>query len=339
MMATSAADGLAPVAVSVVVPVYKVANQLDACLASLVNQTIVSLEVLVVDDGSPDGSNAIGQRFADRYPHRFRLIRKINGGCASARSAGLAEARGEFVGFVDGDDWIEPDMFETLRREALLNVAEIAQCRYREVYPDGSASVPSAEMGLLAPDAERKVVTTPIELAAMRPSIWRRLYRRDFLQRHAISFPVHIRSFDDTAFQFETFFRADRVVMLPLVGYNYRQERAGQDTAARDEKLFAFFDIFRWLGTRLGSTTDPAAERQLLRVELNCHVWALERIQPRLRADYKQQALWQLGRSRRHLSPMQSVAVATGMYSKARTLMVVALLARAGRRPLTGQSV
>ena len=327
------------VAVSVVVPVYMVAGELEACLASLVNQTIASLEILVVDDGSPDGCVAIAQRFEGKYPDRLRLIRKVNGGCASARFAGLAQARGEFVGFVDGDDWVEPDMFETLHREALLNETQIAQCRYREVYADGTAAVPPAETNLLAPGAERRIVTRPIELAALRPSIWRRLYRRDFLQRHDITFPVHIRSFDDTAFQFETFYRADRVVVLPLVGYNYRQGRAGQDIAARDEKLFAFFDVFRWLVSRLGAMADPTAERQLLRVELNCHVWALERIEPNLRADYRRQALCQLSRRRAHLNPVQSLAVAMSMYSKARTMMIASLLERAGgkRGPRQGR--
>ena len=331
------APGADPVAVSVVVPVYKVAGQLEACLASLVNQTLVSLEILVVDDGSPDGSVAIAQRFAARYPDRLRLIRKANGGCASARSAGLAEARGEFVGFVDGDDWVEPEMFGTLHREAILNRTQIAQCRYREVYADGSEAVPACEAHLPPAGAKRTVVTSPIELATLRPSIWRRLYRRDFLARHGIAFPVHIRSFDDTAFQFETFYHAERVVVVPLVGYNYRQDREGQDTAARNETLFAFFDIFRWLGTRLGAIADPIAERQLLRVELNCHLWALGRIEPRLRAAYRRQAHHQLGRRRAHLTSLQSVVVATGMYGRAATFMIVSLLKRGARRRLTHQ--
>ena len=176
-----------PVEVSIVVPAYDVAGQLERCLHSLVEQTIASLEILVVDDGSRDATAAIAGDFAARFPHRLRLIRQPNGGCAAARSTGLKEARGEFVGFVDGDDWVEPAMFELLFRAASLHDAEIAQCGYREVYADGSMATPVAECALRLSRDERRVITRAIELAATRPPIWRRLYRREFLNRHKIS--------------------------------------------------------------------------------------------------------------------------------------------------------
>ena len=315
-----------PVEVSIVVPAYDVAGQLEQCLTSLVEQTIESLEVLVVDDGSRDATAAIAAGFMTRFPHRLRVIHQANGGCAAARATGLKEARGEFVGFVDGDDWVEPAMFETLFRAASLNDVEITQCGYREVYADGSTMTPSAEGALQPSSGEQRVVTHAIELAATRPTIWRRLYRREFLSRYDISFPVHIRSFDDTAFQFETFARAASVVLLPDVGYNYRQGRVGQDIAARDERLFAFFDVFEWLDTRMVAIACPVSDRQLLRVELNCHVWALDRIEPGIRREYRRRALRQLARRRAHLGLLGRIAVAMTMYSKARTLMLSAIL-------------
>ncbi len=315
-----------PVEVSLVVPAYDVAGQLEQCLHSLVGQTIEALEILVVDDGSRDATAAIATGFATRFPHRLRLIRQANGGCAAARSTGLKEARGEFVGFVDGDDWVEPTMFETLFRAASLHDGEIAQCGYREVYADGSMVTPIAEDALRLSRNERRVVTRAIELAATRPTIWRRLYRREFLNRHRIAFPVHIRSFDDTAFQFETFARAARVVLLAEVGYNYRQGRVGQDIAARDRRLFAFFDVFDWLDAKLAAIACRRSERQLLRVELNCHVWALERIEPAIREEYRRRALRQLARRRAHLGLLGSIGVAATMYSEARMLMLSAAL-------------
>ncbi len=315
-----------PVEVSVVVPVYDVAGQLEQCLSSLVRQTIESVEIVVVDDGSRDATAAIATEFATRFPGRLRLIHQANGGCAAARSTGLREARGEFVGFVDGDDWVEPTMFETLFRAACLHDVEIAQCGYREVYADGSVVTPPSEGDLRLLCGEQRVVTRAIELAATRPTIWRRLYRREFLSRHKISFPVHIRSFDDTAFQFETFARAARIVLLPEIGYNYRQGRAGQDIAARDERLFAFFEVFEWLDAKMVAIAGPCSDRQMLRVELNCHVWALERIEPGIRDAYRHRALRQLARRRAHLGPLGSIGVAAKMYSKARTLMLSAIL-------------
>ena len=315
-----------PFEVSVVVPAYDVGKQLEECLGSLVAQTIASLEIVVVDDGSRDATPAIAAGFATRFPDRLRLIRQANGGCAAARATGLREAKGEFIGFVDGDDWVEPAMFETLFRAAALNGVEIAQCGYREVYADGSTMTPPAEELLRLAEDEQRVVTPAIELAATRPTIWRRLHRSEFLSRHAISFPVHIRSFDDTAFQFEVLARAARVVVLPEIGYNYRQGRTGQDIAASDERLFAFFDVFEWLDAKLAAVACRRSDRQLLRVELNCHVWALERIEPAIREDYRRRALRQLARRRAHLGLLGRIGVAATMYSKARTLMFSAIL-------------
>ena len=323
------ARGASPVEVSIIVPAYDVAGQLEQCLQSLVRQTIESLEILVVDDGSRDATAAIAGDFEARFPHRLRLIHQANGGCAAARSTGLKEARGEYVGFVDGDDWVEPTMFETLFRAASLHDVEIAQCGYREVYADGSTATPVAERASQPSRDGRCVVTRAIDLAATRPTIWRRLYRRAFLNSHRIAFPVHIRSFDDTAFQFETLVRAGRVALLPEVGYNYRQGRVGQDIAARDRRLFAFFDVFDWLDAKLAAIACRCSDRQLLRVELNCHVWALERIEPAIREEYRRRALRQLARRRAHLGLLGSVGVAAAMYGKARRLMLSAALSHA----------
>ncbi len=100
--------------VSVIVPAYKIAGEIDRCLASLALQTLNSLEVLVVNDGSPDDTAAKARIWENKFPDRIRVIDKLNGGCASARAEGLRRARGTFVGFVDGDDWVDPSIFEAL---------------------------------------------------------------------------------------------------------------------------------------------------------------------------------------------------------------------------------
>ena len=312
--------------VSVIVPVYNVAAQLEQCLESLIGQTLPSLEIIVLDDGSTDASGAIARSIAARRPGRLRVVTKANGGCASARTAGLALARGVFVGFVDGDDWVSLDMFERLHAEATRSGADIAQCGYQEVYPDGTIVLPVAEARSLK--ADPAIVIEPIELAATRPTIWRRLYRRDFLRKNGIAFPAHIRSFDDTAFQFECCCRAESIVLLPVICYNYRQHRLGQDVAACDRRLFNFFAIFDWLDERNIVSAGPEAERQLVRVELDCHVWALGQIEPALRSEYRRKAVRQLGRRRSHLSRYQTIKTGCGMYTKASILMLRTLLAR-----------
>ena len=118
--------------ISVIVPVYKVEAYLRRCLDSIVNQTDRNLEIILVDDGSPDHSGAICDAYAKR-DRRIRVIHKVNGGVSSARNAGLEAASGEYIGWVDSDDWIENDMFEYLKNLAVTCQADVAQCgRYWE---------------------------------------------------------------------------------------------------------------------------------------------------------------------------------------------------------------
>lgn len=104
--------------VSVVVPVYNTEAFLVDCLDSLVNQTLDEIEIVVVNDGSPDGSQAIIDDYAARYPDKIVALSKPNGGLGSARNAGIARATGRYIGFVDSDDFVEPDMYQHLYEEA-----------------------------------------------------------------------------------------------------------------------------------------------------------------------------------------------------------------------------
>lgn len=117
--------------ISLIVPIYNVETYLRMCLDSIANQTYSNIEVLLVNDGSPDGSAAICQEFVAR-DSRFRYIEKENGGLSDARNAGIALAQGEFISFVDSDDWIEPTYVEDLYRAALLNNAEVVVSNYKK---------------------------------------------------------------------------------------------------------------------------------------------------------------------------------------------------------------
>lgn len=99
--------------ISVIVPIYKVEKYLDCCINSIINQTYANLEIILVDDGSPDNCPAICDEYAKK-DGRIKVIHKENGGVSSARNAGLKVASGDYIGFVDSDDWIEPEMYESL---------------------------------------------------------------------------------------------------------------------------------------------------------------------------------------------------------------------------------
>jgi len=121
--------------ISIVIPVFNIQEYLSPCLDSVLNQTHKDIEVIVVDDGSTDQTPAIAETYA-RRDQRLRVIHKENGGVTSARLLGVSGATGEWVGFVDGDDYAEPEMFEHLLKNALTHGADISHCGYQMVFPD-----------------------------------------------------------------------------------------------------------------------------------------------------------------------------------------------------------
>ncbi|WP_147556461.1 glycosyltransferase family 2 protein [Catenibacterium mitsuokai] len=122
--------------ISVIVPVYNLENYIERCLASIQSQTYSNIEIIVVDDGSIDSSWNIINRIA-KEDNRIIPIHKENGGVSSARMLGLANANGEWIGFVDGDDEIEEDMYEVLINNAFEYDADISHCGYKMIFNDG----------------------------------------------------------------------------------------------------------------------------------------------------------------------------------------------------------
>lgn len=122
---------------SVIVPVYKVELYLDECVRSILNQTCRDLELILVNDGSPDRSGAMCDAWAVR-DNRVRVIHKENGGVCSARNAGLDAARGEFIAFVDSDDWVDPEMYAVMMTQAREHGCDVVMCDCVKEFPEGS---------------------------------------------------------------------------------------------------------------------------------------------------------------------------------------------------------
>ena len=130
---------------SIIVPVYNVEEYLAACVDSLLAQTIGDCEIFLVDDGSKDRSGEIADRYAAEYPDRIRTLHTTNGGQGRARNLALPLAQGDFVGFVDSDDWVLPDMFKKLYSRAMETGADIVYCDFLEHWSDGrEALLPAA---------------------------------------------------------------------------------------------------------------------------------------------------------------------------------------------------
>ena len=292
-----------PVEVSVVVPAYKVRSWMDKCIKSIIGQTLDAIEIIIVDDGSPDDTGKRADEWAARYPDKINVIHKVNGGCASARNAGLRAARGEFVAFVDADDWVDARMFEELYRSAILSGVDVSQCGYVEIFEDSGRKeyYPTAWGGGEA-FGVCGIVDNPQVYLTVKPTIWRRIYRKDFLIGHGIEFPEHIRRFDDLPFQFEVLSKIKRMSIIPDCFYYYRQERDGQDVAVTDCRLFVHFPIFDWLREKVGIWAGADIEIYMAKCEMNTHLWALSRIDKELAPLYLTHAAHQFIGNRFHLS-------------------------------------
>lgn len=205
--------------ISVIVPVYGVEPYLRKCLDSLVGQSYLNLEIILVDDGSPDRCGKICDEYAEK-DSRIRVIHKENGGVSSARNAGLGIASGEWIGWVDSDDWVELDMFEYLLGNAQQAGAEIAVCSRVERYKEHHIFRGWEETLILNREEAMGLL---LENDQMQNYLCDKLWKRELFR--GIVFPEG-KTFEDIAVMHRLFERASRVVCLPEWKYNYYQ-RAG----------------------------------------------------------------------------------------------------------------
>lgn len=208
---------------SVVIPYYHVEKYIDDCLAQAA--LLEDCEVLLVDDCGMDGSAEIAQAYCVKYPH-FRIIRREkNGGLSAARNTGLAQARGEYVYFLDSDDILQPEALMTLAREAKAAKLDVAKARFVYFDDETGAQTPG-------PAIEWTDVMTGGELFAAQcrsgqyePMVWQCVYRRAFLEENALAMAEGLL-FEDELFQAPALLRADRAAAYEMEILCYRQ-RAG----------------------------------------------------------------------------------------------------------------
>ena len=122
--------------VSIIVPVYNTEKYLAKCLDSLVNQTLKDIEIIIVNDGSPDNSKKIALNYQKDYPDKIKYYEQANGGQGAARNYGLTKATGEYVGYVDSDDYVNLNMFEKMYDKAKKEAADIVMCSHTVIYEE-----------------------------------------------------------------------------------------------------------------------------------------------------------------------------------------------------------
>lgn len=224
---------------SFILPVYNVEAYLPQCIDSIVSQATEACETILVDDGATDASGAICDRYAGQYPN-VKVIHKPNGGLSSARNAGMAQAVGEYVCFVDSDDYIEADTVKKLLDWIAGGGGDICFLQTKKVYPDGS-SEPMGD-GLVRSELQGQSRDHVLEFLAACPkypgSAWGKLFRREFLTENGLHFPDDRRLSEDLIYCLNAFLAAERFDMLEFPFYCYRQNRAGSITQCVNARYY-----------------------------------------------------------------------------------------------------
>ena len=280
-------------AVSVIVPVYNVEAYLPKCLDSLLMQSYVNWQAILVDDGSTDSSGAICDAYA-RRDSRFRVIRQPNAGAGAARNRGLDLADGEYIAFLDSDDWVEPEWLQTLMNAG----ADVAECGFTEEFADGPrAMTPWAEERF---PAEEYLARYPGEWRSAL--VWNKLYRAALLR--TVWFPEG-RRIDDEFFTYRAVAGAGEILRLPKALYHYRQRKSGAVSNPENQRqktadaLELLTERYRWICENFPALA-PHYRRQA--VENLFYLAGAMEFTAETAALFRRTARFYLGESRKELS-------------------------------------
>lgn len=169
--------------VSIIIPIYNVEKYLRRCLDSIINQTLKDIECLLINDGSPDQSQKIIDEYVSKYPHLFKSYIKENGGLSDARNFGLNYVTGEYIAFVDSDDWIEPTMYEKMYETAINQSADLVVCDFLMEWELTGVSNYIQGLRCDSNDASKNFLISP-------PSAWNKLYKAELFLKTNIRYPI-----------------------------------------------------------------------------------------------------------------------------------------------------
>ena len=269
---------------SVLVPVYNVAPYLEQCLDSILSQPYSHLEVLVIDDGSTDGSGAICDRYAERDA-RIRVVHQANAGLSAARNAAMELMQGAFFTCVDSDDWLTEDAFSAPMAYMAANpLVDVLELGYIEVNCRTGEERPVLAQGVEYSSEE--ALSHLAALSGVTGMAWGKIFRTDTMG--GLRFPVG-RPYEDMPFIFEALARSHRYRYLSWLSYHYRIARSGSITETYDGRLVYLFenllDLLPTIET-LHSEYLPLLHETLYRRLLIFSLWAMrhEQVAPGLLA-------------------------------------------------------
>lgn len=214
--------------ISIIVPIYKVEKYIRQCVESIINQTYRDIEIILVDDGSPDNCPAICDEYAAQ-DSRVKVIHKKNGGLIAARKSGVQASKGEYICFVDGDDWIEPDMYENIANSI---EATHADCIITQFFFDYPNQPRKSEYKLNKSlynrnDIENEIFSTMLFNGqyyrfGIYPCCWTKVFKRELLEKHLMDADDRIRMGEDIAFTYPCLMECQSISFIDKALYHYR---------------------------------------------------------------------------------------------------------------------
>lgn len=211
--------------ISVIIPIYNVYNYIDICLESVVGQTWSEFEILLIDDGSTDGSDLLCQKWAE-YDQRVHLVRKENEGLGSARNLGVELARYEYITFLDSDDWWDKHYLEQMLGPVLKTAPDIVCCDIHYWEKDESGNIADTISELRMEPQKRLVISENRELInTARTFMWGKIYKKKLFTENEIVQPPHI--YEDVAVTPFIIAKADSIYRVDQPLYYYRRKRQG----------------------------------------------------------------------------------------------------------------
>ena len=218
--------------VSIIVPVYNVEKYLVRCLDSLVNQTLDDIEIIVVNDGSTDNSGELLKIYEDKYPDKIKVFKKENGGLSDARNYGIPHATGEYIAFLDSDDYVELDTYEKMYKMAVEENSDMVECDFIWEYPGKS----KIDTGIIYNGKKEMIVNA-------RVVAWNKLIKRSIIKQAKVEYPKGLR-YEDVEFFYKMVPYYNKVSFLkyPCIHYIQRDNSISNNQNEKTGEIFTVLD-------------------------------------------------------------------------------------------------
>lgn len=218
--------------VSIIVPVYNVEQYISKCLESLVKQTLSDIEIIIVNDGSQDRSKDIVLEYKEKYSNKIVYLEKQNGGLSDARNYGMKYANGDYIAFLDSDDYVELNTYEKLYNKAIETNADMVECDFYWEYPNKKIH-----------DTSANYKNQSDMYANARVVAWNKLYKKEILLNSNIEFPKGLR-YEDVEFFYKILPKLNKIELInePLIHYVQRENSITYVQNERTKEIFTILD-------------------------------------------------------------------------------------------------